>query len=110
MAEIVIIGGGPTGLTAAMKFAEHGASVVVLERDASPMPDSADAAWSAWERRAVAQFRQIHFLQPGGRLALEANCPAVVDELWALGGVGIDGDVIFEAPVRPADPDPASRR
>lgn len=106
MAEIVIIGAGPTGLTAAMKFAQLGASVVVLERDASPMPGGAEEAWEQWERRAVPQFRQVHHLQPGGRVTLDEHCPAVIEELLALGGVRLHSDVMFVAPDPQPDPDP----
>ena len=35
-ADVVIIGAGASGLTAALAAAENGAEVVVLERDASP--------------------------------------------------------------------------
>lgn len=106
MAGVVIIGGGPTGLTAAMKFAQLGAQVTVLERDASPVPAGAEEAWEQWERRAVPQFRQVHYLQPGGRAELEAHGLGVVDELRALGGVRMHADVIFQAPDPSPEPDP----
>src|SRR3954463_6328003 len=106
MANVIVIGGGPTGLTAAMKFAGTGASVIVLERDSAPMPDSPTDAWEQWERRVVPQFRQIHYLQPGGRWALEEHLPAVIDELRGVGAIELHPDVIFCAPVPVPDPDP----
>lgn len=106
MSNVVVIGGGPTGLTAAMKFAGAGASVTVLERDPAPMPDSPTDAWEQWERRAVPQFRQIHYLQPGGRWTLEEHLPQVIDELWGVGAIELHPDVVFRAPEPAAEPDP----
>jgi 3-(3-hydroxy-phenyl)propionate hydroxylase len=37
-APVVIVGGGPTGITAAILLAQHGLSVVVLERHHEPYP------------------------------------------------------------------------
>lgn len=106
MSNVIVIGGGPTGLTAAMKFAKAGASVTILERDPAPMPETPEEAWADWERRAVPQFRQIHYLQPAGRWALEEHIPAVVDELRGVGAIELHPDVVFRAPEPPAEPDP----
>ena len=104
MPNVVVIGGGPTGLTAAMKFADAGASVIVLERDPAAMPDTPTDAWEQWERRAVPQFRQVHYLQPSGRWALDQHLPSVIDELRDVGAIELHADVIFCAPA--PDPDP----
>lgn len=106
MSNVIVIGGGPTGLTAAMKFAQAGASVTVLERDPAPMPATPEEAWTSWERRAVSQFRQVHYLQPAGRWALEAHLPAVIDHLRGVGAIELHPDVIFRAPEPPATLDP----
>ena len=106
MSNVIVVGGGPTGLTAAMKFAGTGASVTVLERDPAPVPDSPTDAWEHWERRAVPQFRQIHYLQPGGRWTLEQHLPSVIDELRGVGAIELHPDVIFCAPDPVPDPDP----
>ncbi len=106
MTSVIVIGGGPTGLTAAMKFASEGSSVTVLERDPAPVPDSPTRAWEQWERRAVTQFRQVHFLQPAGRWALEEHVPAVIDELRGVGAIELHPDVIFQAPEPDPEPDP----
>lgn len=107
MSNVIVIGGGPTGLTAAMKFAATGASVTVLERDPAPIPESPAEAWERWERRAVPQFRQIHYLQPAGRWALEEHVPQVIAELRGVGAIEIHPDVIFCAPDPPAELDPS---
>ena len=69
-----------------MLLAKQGLDVVVLDRD-EPAPQSAADAWDSWERRSVAQFRQVHFLQPAGRVLLEEHLPTVVDELTNAGAV-----------------------
>jgi len=86
----LIIGGGICGLGTALLLARDGHDVTVLERDADPIPASADAAWERWERRGVAQFRQPHNFMPGLRLLLEAEMPEVQDALGRAGACRMD--------------------
>lgn len=60
MGGVVVVGGSVIGLTAAMALARQGHSVTVLERDDAAAPSSKSAAWSDWDRKGVAQFRQFH--------------------------------------------------
>jgi flavin-dependent dehydrogenase len=66
MADMVIIGSGLGGLSAATLLARDGHQVTVLERDpAAPPPvDRAADAWDGWARRGVHQFRLPHFMLP----------------------------------------------
>jgi 2-polyprenyl-6-methoxyphenol hydroxylase-like FAD-dependent oxidoreductase len=85
--RIVILGGGICGLGTALLLARDRHDVTLIERDASPLPATADAAWDDWGRKGVAQFRQPHNLMPGMRLLLESELPDVQEAL-ARSGAG----------------------
>jgi len=57
--DVAVVGGGVAGLGAALALARHGHDVVVFERDATPMPHSADEAFD-WDRRGAPQVRHSH--------------------------------------------------
>jgi 2-polyprenyl-6-methoxyphenol hydroxylase-like FAD-dependent oxidoreductase len=57
--EVAVVGGGVAGLGAALALARLGHSVVVFERDNTPMPHSADEAFE-WDRRGAPQVRHSH--------------------------------------------------
>jgi 2-polyprenyl-6-methoxyphenol hydroxylase-like FAD-dependent oxidoreductase len=86
MAKAVVIGAGPTGLATAMLLAQRDFEVVVLDRDPAP-PETVEEAWDGWSRRSVTQFRQVHFLTPGGRAVLEQHLPQVLEAMLAAGAV-----------------------
>src|SRR5580765_2960764 len=88
--RILIIGGGICGLGAALLLARDDHEVTVLERDAAPIPLSADAAWERWTRKGVAQFHQPHNFMPGLRLLLEDELPDVQDALVGAGAARLD--------------------
>lgn len=50
MADIVVLGGGPTGLATSLLLAQQGLDVVVLDRDEAA-PDDPEEAWESWQRR-----------------------------------------------------------
>src|SRR5262245_24737184 len=82
---ILIVGAGICGLGAGLLLARDGHAVTILERDASPLPESSPSAWDDWARGGVAQFRQPHNFMPGLRLLLEAELPDVQDALAHTG-------------------------
>ena len=45
--QVLVVGGGVSGLGSALVLARQGHSVTVVERDDTPMPESADAAFEA---------------------------------------------------------------
>src|SRR6201991_565382 len=90
MDHTIVLGGGLSGLTAAMMLARDGQRVTVLERDPDPVPADPEAAWENWRRGGVTQFRQAHFLQPLGRAVLEAELPDVLEAFKAAGAYRFD--------------------
>jgi 2-polyprenyl-6-methoxyphenol hydroxylase-like FAD-dependent oxidoreductase len=90
MARIVVIGAGVGGLTAAMLLARDGHDVTVLERDPAPSPESADDAWFNWERRSIAQFRQVHYFAPRFRALMDENLPEMRKEFMDLGALELN--------------------
>ncbi|MFZ9629955.1 MAG: NAD(P)/FAD-dependent oxidoreductase [Ilumatobacteraceae bacterium] len=57
--QIVVVGGGVSGLGAAVALSRRGHSVTIVERDDTPMPSSADEAFE-WDRRGAPQVRHSH--------------------------------------------------
>ena len=96
MSRIVVLGGGVIGLSTALMLTKQGYQVTVLERDGQPLPDSPGQAWREWDRRGVAQFRQPHYLHPGGRHILDALLPEVTEAI--LGARGARFDVLTLMP------------
>jgi 2-polyprenyl-6-methoxyphenol hydroxylase-like FAD-dependent oxidoreductase len=90
VARIVVLGGGICGTATAILLARDGYEVTVLERDAEPVPESVDEAWSAWMRPGVARFRQPHFLQARVRHVLDRELSDVRDALLAAGAATVD--------------------
>lgn len=90
MARVVIIGGGIAGLTTALVLGRDGHDVTLCERDPARPPAIADAAFSAWPRRGVAQFFHPHSFLGRARELLESRLPDVYEQLLAAGARVID--------------------
>lgn len=84
MAEVVVTGAGLGGLLTALVLAGDGHRVTVIERDAHPPPDDPVGAWGEWQRRGVAQFRQLFYLLPRFRALVEAELPELGASLGAV--------------------------
>ena len=57
--QVLVVGGGVAGLGSALALAQQGHDVTVVERDDTPMPESADEAFE-WDRRGAPQVRHSH--------------------------------------------------
>lgn len=79
--RIVIIGAGIAGLGSALGLARQGWSVTVVERDRPPTVDDGDDAFTNWDRRMVAQFRQPHGFSSRSRNLLNEHAPDVLQLL-----------------------------
>ena len=82
--KIVIVGGGMAGLAAGLTCARSGHEVTILERDATPMPESPADAFR-WERRGAPQVRHSHAFLARLRNLLRDRAPDVLEALLAAG-------------------------
>jgi 2-polyprenyl-6-methoxyphenol hydroxylase-like FAD-dependent oxidoreductase len=86
--RIVVAGGGMAGLGTALACARDGHHVTILERDATPMPETADAAFE-WQRRGAPQVRHSHAFLARMRNLLRDRAPDVLESLFAAGATEI---------------------
>lgn len=84
--DVTIVGGGVAGLGAAVALARRGHDVTVLERDPTPMPESADEAFG-WDRRGAPQVRHSHAFLALLHNLLRDEYPDVLASLLAEGAV-----------------------
>jgi 2-polyprenyl-6-methoxyphenol hydroxylase-like FAD-dependent oxidoreductase len=82
--RIVVTGAGVAGLISALFLARDGHDVVLLERDATPLPADADAAFT-WDRRGAPQVRHPHAFLGRLRNLLRDELPDVLADLIAAG-------------------------
>jgi 2-polyprenyl-6-methoxyphenol hydroxylase-like FAD-dependent oxidoreductase len=82
--RVVVVGAGIAGLASALALARDGHDVVVLERDATPMPTSAAEAFD-WDRRGAPQVRHSHAFLARLRNLLAEREPDLLADLLAAG-------------------------
>ncbi|HTF35727.1 MAG TPA: FAD-dependent oxidoreductase [Myxococcota bacterium] len=85
MAEAIVIGGGIAGLGAALALSRGGHHVTVLEKDSTPLPESAVLAFERWDRRGAPQVRHSHAFLARFRNLLRDRAPDVLDALMRNG-------------------------
>lgn len=86
--DVLVVGGGVSGLSTALKLGRRGHRVTVVERDDTPMPASADEAFD-WDRRGAPQVRHSHAFLARLVGLLRANEPDVLERLFAAGATEI---------------------
>lgn len=92
--RIAIVGAGVAGLGSALALARDGHDVVLLERDATPLPDTPDEAFD-WKRRGAPQVRHSHAFLARMRNLLRDRLPDVRDELLEAGATEVAwGDML----------------
>lgn len=85
MADIVVIGGGIGGLSAALFLARRGHDVTVLERDAAPAAGTPEDDFACWHRPGVPHARQSHYFLALAARVLHEEAAEVLTELQARG-------------------------
>ena len=85
MPDTVVIGAGVTGMATALALARNGHDVTVIERDAGPVPQSADEAFERWDRWGVPQARHSHAFLARLRNLLRDRAPDVLAALLDAG-------------------------
>jgi 2-polyprenyl-6-methoxyphenol hydroxylase-like FAD-dependent oxidoreductase len=82
--RVAVVGGGVSGLGAALVLGRAGHAVTLLERDATPLPATATAAFD-WDRRGAPQVRHSHAFLARLRNLLRDEHPEVYAELLRNG-------------------------
>jgi 2-polyprenyl-6-methoxyphenol hydroxylase-like FAD-dependent oxidoreductase len=83
--RIAIIGGGIGGLATALALKQSDCEVVILERDAEPPKIAPGAAFDAWARPGVPQFKHAHILLSRVYTLLRDQHPELLAELREAG-------------------------
>jgi 2-polyprenyl-6-methoxyphenol hydroxylase-like FAD-dependent oxidoreductase len=85
-AEVVVAGGGPSGLAAALALARSGARVILVERDRLDRHLPPEDAF-AIRRDGIAHYEAPHAFLPRGAKMLRERAPDVYEALLELGAL-----------------------
>lgn len=107
--RIAVVGAGVAGLSTAIFCARDGHEVVLLERDATPLPQGPDEAFE-WQRRGAPQVRHSHAFLARLRNLLRDELPEVREDLLASGALEVRWadmvpDTLGDVPAEPEDED-----
>jgi 2-polyprenyl-6-methoxyphenol hydroxylase-like FAD-dependent oxidoreductase len=86
--RIAVIGAGVAGLASSLFLARDGHDVVLLERDATPLPPDPGEAFH-WNRRGAPQVRHPHAFLARLRNILRDDLPDVRQDLLDAGGTEV---------------------
>src|SRR3954467_10746232 len=89
MGDVVVIGAGVGGLSAALTLGRAGHRVQLVERDATPLPADPAGAF-AWDRRGAPQVRHSHAFLARLRNTLRDRHPDVLAALFDAGATELD--------------------
>ncbi|AYV32698.1 Putative epoxidase LasC (plasmid) [Streptomyces sp. ADI95-16] len=85
MARVAVVGGGISGLGAALMLGRRGHEVTLFEQDARQAGEDLDRDFFRWERPRIPQAVQPHSLLAPVRSVLRAETPDVYADLLARG-------------------------
>lgn len=91
--NIVVMGGGISGLATSLFLSRRDHHVTVIERDDAPPAAPPDEVFAGWERRGVPQARQPHAFLGRSVRVLRAEAPDVLDDLLAAGVLRVPIDL-----------------
>jgi len=101
--DVVVLGAGLAGLTAALAFGRRGRRVLVLERDPPVAVGDADRLFRDWERPGITHFRQPHNFLALCRQVLRQEAPDLLENVLGLGATENRQYELLPGEVRPED-------
>ncbi len=91
--KVVVMGGGLSGLLAALLLARRGHNVTVLERDKASRVSDPEQVFEQWTRPGVPQCRQPHTFLGLAVRVLRDEAPDVLDALSRAGAIRLPMDL-----------------